>query len=76
MYKRLWECIKYIIFTEKTVNLLYKPYLLIKYEAIERVCTSPCAHALLQTHLIGKKGVGAPVAQVVSSHRALKKQQK
>ena len=30
-----------------------------------------CAHALLQTHLIGKKGVGAPVAQVVSSHMAL-----
>ena len=31
---------------------------------------------ILQTHLIGKKVVGAPVAQVVSSHRALKKQQK
>ena len=36
----------------------------------------PCAHALLQTHLIGKKAVGAPVAQDVSSHRAPKKQQK
>ena len=65
---------KYVIFTEKPVNSLYWPFLLVKKEVIKRVCTSPCAHALLQTHLIGKKGRGAPVAQVVSSHRALKKQ--
>ena len=35
-----------------------------------------CMMPLLQTRLIGKKGVGATVAQVESSHRALKGQQK
>ena len=42
-------------------SLPAEPYLLVlNRKQLKEYRTSPCAHALLQTHLIGKKGGGAP----------------
>ena len=45
-------------------------------DANKWIYASPCAHAPMKTQCSYYVGVGAPVAHDVSSHRALKMQQK
>ena len=57
-------------------NSVLKLFKQVYDDANKWIYTSPCAHASMKTKCIGPKGMGAPVTHDVSSHRALKMQQK
>ena len=50
-------------------------YFKIIKDANKWIDISPCAHAHSWAQCINYMGIGAPLTHVVSSHRALKKQQ-